>query len=289
LRRTASGEEVALSEWSSGRWDPRDTFSIEGGARFLDFDIDVTGRVVLVWWAGGTWVNRFTMEAGWASAVEFVDDELLGRPSVDIDAQGTVWALWAGEREVALDSCEGAARNTPSGWEAPTRFDTGCLGIAGGTIAADGAGGAVAVWNQWYDSLAGTVSRAFWSRYEAGEGGWSAPEEAPLGVGAGPAVWSLSASVDGETLAIWYRAGEGDNELFGNGQFAVWTGWLHADGLWTDPERLTELGPWTTPANLFLTPPALLGHTDGSAVGAWLSYEGSREDLSITVSSAEFR
>ena len=294
LRRTADGEEIALSEWSGGQWVPRESFSI-GAGWFLDFGIDASGRVTVVWWtgavegAGGTWVNRFTTEVGWESAAELVDEQLLGRPSsVDLDAQGTVWALWAGERQAGIDTCEVVARNTPNGWDVPTRFDAGCFGGAGGAIAGDGVGGAVAVWNQWYDSLAGTVSRAFWSRYRDGEG-WSAPEEAPLGVGAGPALWSLNAGADGGSLALWYRAGEGDNLINGNGQFAVWAGWLDADGLWNDPERLTELGPWTTPANPILAPPAVLRHSDGRAVGAWLGYSGSREDLSITVWSAEFR
>ena len=74
-----------------------------------------------------------------------------------------------------------------------------------------------------------------------------------------------------------------------NGQFAVWAGWLDADGLWNDPERLTELGPWTTPVNPILAPPAVLRHSDGRAGGAWLGYSGSIEDLSINVWSAELR
>ncbi len=200
---------------------------------------------------------------------------------------GTVWALWAGEREDGADnSCEGVARNTPDGWEPPTRFDVGCFGGVGGAIAADGVGGAVAVWGQYYTSSAGAFSQAFWSRYRDGEG-WSAPEQAPLGVGAGPALWGLSASADGSAVALWYRAGESDNLSYGNGQFAVWAAWLDADGLWNDPQRLAELGPWTRP--YLIVPPAVVRHADGRAVGAWESWSKSREDLSITISSAEYR
>jgi hypothetical protein len=290
MRRNADGAEIALSESTQEGWVSREPLSIddEQGGWLLDFGVDAGGRVVVVWWTNRIWVNRFTTGAGWSSSAALVDDELMRPPSVDLDAQGTVWALWAGERQAGIDTCEVAARNTPNGWDVPTRFDTECFGGAGGAIAGDGVGGAVAVWNQWYDSLDGTVSRAFWSRYRDGEG-WSPPEEAPLGVGAGPALWSLSAGADGGTLALWYRAGEGDSLLNGSGQFSVWTGWLDADGLWSDPERLTELGPWTTPVNPLLTRPALLRHTDGRAVGAWLGYRGSGEDLSITVSSAELR
>ncbi len=90
MRPTTDGEEIALSEWSGERWAPRESFSIdqEATAWLLDFGIDANGCVAVVWWAGGTWVNRFTTEAGWGSAAELVDDELVGWPSVDVDAQG---------------------------------------------------------------------------------------------------------------------------------------------------------------------------------------------------------
>ncbi len=270
-RRTSTGQEIALSEHQANAgWIGRETLSLAAGqdeVTLLGLAVDRGGRVIAVYWSGtiGTGVNRFTPEAGWGSPSTFEQDDLVGPPMAEVDVQGTVWAFWPGLE--VNGSCEGAVRNTSDdGWEALTRFETGCAQGTGGAIAVDHVGGAVAIWGQGYSEDA----TAFWSRYRAGQG-WTPPESAPVGEGFGPTVWDLGALRDGQAAALWYRRGIEGSE-FGGGQFAVWTSALGAGNQWTDPQRLTERGPWASVSDARFVPPRIVTHEDGRAVGLWIGY-----------------
>lgn len=259
------GWNIALSELQpDGRWGPVEVSPIEAelsGPTSLGFAADRAGRVVLAWWSSWkTTVNRFTPGEGWGTASSFQDEQLPGTPRVDIDADGTVWTFWPAREDVG--NCSGATRNTANGWESATLFDPNCSRGAGGAISADGAGGATVIWGEGFyeDSI------AFWSRYEVDQG-WSSPQRAPLGAGTGPASWGLSAQTEGGTLALWYRRSGVEGSEFG-GQLAVWTSLLNQEGRWSEPERLSEMGPWPS-INAPFVPPRIVSYPGGRAVGLW--------------------
>jgi hypothetical protein len=271
-RRAPSSNEICLREYTAeDQWMERDSIPVDPSVIVIDLAVDRNGRVAIAYWDSsiGVVANRFTPGSGWGLGSAFTDDELFGIPEVDIDAAGTVWAFWPG-REVD-GSCEGAVRNTADGWEAPTRFDTGCTSGTGGAVSADDFGGAVVVWGQGFSDEA----RAYWSRYVVGEG-WSAPAAAPVGEGFGPTSWGLGARSNGSAAAVWYRPSTVDGDENARGPLAIWASELGPQGEWTAAQRLSELGP-TMLTDPRLVPPRVQTWGASSAVSIWVGEQVERQ------------
>lgn len=172
--------------------------------------IDATGRTLVVWQRlsgpGGPsdiWGKVFEPGSGWQpeGTLESMDGDGQ-RPVVAVGGNGVFLVAW---QHTPVGGTTGiwANRYTPGvGWSGPLQISGGSTAAAHPSIAADGSGNAVVVWEQ-ANALAYLEVRA--SRYSV-LAGWSAP--VLLGSSATLHNFAASVAMDpaGNAMAMWNRA-----------------------------------------------------------------------------------
>jgi len=133
--------------------------------------MDDDGNGVAVWWQPDSanirhiYTNRYTPGAGWGTEerIESSDDEHAQYPQIAIDGEGNVIAVWA-QHDSATDRLLYANRYTANtgSWGTEALIGNGNGNVLQAQIAIDGAGNAMAVWQQ----SDGTQESIYANRFE---------------------------------------------------------------------------------------------------------------------------
>lgn len=196
-----------------------------GFASQVDVAMDGAGNAVAVWrqqngGAAGLWANRLLAGVGWGSPIQIDGGGTLpSQPRVAMDSAGNAMAVWSQFEGGRYDLR--ANRFVPAtGWGSPVLIendDTRSVGVA--TVAVDGAGNAIVVWEQTLADRSDVVS----NRYTAGVG-WGTPvllESSDLGPAQAP---HLAMTAAGEAIAVWTQHDGGWKHVQAN-RYVPGAGW----------------------------------------------------------------
>ena len=194
--------------------------------------VDGDGNAVAVWRRSGASpavaAAHYDEATGWGDPTR-IDTDQPGVPrearGVALDPNGNAIAIWI--REEQEESAVLANRYTPNeGWAAPQAIgDPTPTRIHGAELAVDGAGNAIAVWDQNRE-LAGDQGSVIMANRYTPTGGWEGAlrldDQAHFAVE--PRVAMNDA---GTAFTVWVRAGRDDDELSGvwSRRFAPSSGW----------------------------------------------------------------
>lgn len=171
----ATGTIATASLRAGGSWTPVQTLTTRYGSG-LDLAVNSTGAVILTWAAKGTSVGVYaasgTVLGGLAAPVK-VGLPLYpgGRTSVAVNNAGQaamVWAMGSGAANVA------ATRTAAGTWSVPVQLSANEAGPL--DVAIDGAGNAIAVFEQFVLSGGSYITPLFASKLPAG-GSWGTPTQ----------------------------------------------------------------------------------------------------------------
>ncbi len=127
--------------------------------------------------ANDVWVATGTTTGGWSDSAKLNSSSNLiyGQLTIAIDAAGDIMAAWVQSNNAGLFDIWVNLLTAGGGWEGARTISSGTIGECyGPSIALDGAGNAIAVWEQQSTSANADYIAA--SRYTAGTG-WSAPAQ----------------------------------------------------------------------------------------------------------------
>jgi hypothetical protein len=202
-----------------GAWGTAVLIETESGtADYPQVAVDAVGNAVAVWgqWDGtrwNIWANRYEAGTGWGSAV-LIETDNSGNavhPQIAVDVAGNAVAVWY-QSDGTWENIWANRYEAGTGWGSAVLIETDDSGSASGAqVAVDGAGNAVAVWDQ----LDGTRYNIWANRYEAGTGWGSAVliETDNSGSVSEPQV-----AVDGggNAVAVWYQNDGTRNNILAN-------------------------------------------------------------------------
>jgi len=214
--------------------------------------VDGAGNAVVVWaWVVDTGgfnfvynisANRYVPGTGWGTAVPIDSNTMTPdpMPQVALDGAGNAIAVWH-RRDGSVDSVATNRYTVGAGWGSATLLETDpAITSRNARVAADGAGNAIAVWEQY----GGAITNVMASRYSAGSG-WGSPvliESDDAGSAYTP---QIVIDADGNATALWSQRNDAGFT------FDIWTnryvpgsGWGSAimiDGQ-LDPARRPALG-----------------------------------------------
>lgn len=187
-------------------WEGQQRIETDSGNAFRpEVAMNARGDGVAVWTQSdgvyeNIWGNYFAAGVGWKGPllVEASSSANGENPRVAIDEGGNATALWIQFDGVANSIY--ANRFTPaSGWGAARLLETSGYIAMYGEVAADAAGGAMAVWTQWD----GVEAVAFANRYAAGSGWGNAVAIATdMGIVYSPQV---AMSARGDAVVVWQQ------------------------------------------------------------------------------------
>jgi hypothetical protein len=187
--------------------------------------VDAAGNAVVVWaWAadsGGSnfvysvWANRYVPGAGWSVAAP-IDSNNTEQPNpapqVALDATGNAIAVWH-RRDSGTDSVASNRYTAGAGWGSAAFLETDAAIISrNARIAADAAGNAITVWEQY----AGATANVMASRYSAGSG-WGTPVLIETNDAGSAFTPQIVIDADGNATALWSQR---DAAAF---TFNIWT------------------------------------------------------------------
>jgi hypothetical protein len=188
-------------------------------AKFPEIAVDSTGNAMVVWREDTApsriASNRFNMGAGTWGTPALIDTgaSVATSPAVAMDGYGNALAAWT-QGDDAMANRFDAGTGT---WGAPVLIEAnnmGPVGVYDVVIAADKAGNAIAVWDQ-FD---GIQTNIFANRYNAGNGTWGTAAVIETD-DAGPArsVRIANDPLTGSALAVWTQEdGSGLRSILGN-------------------------------------------------------------------------
>lgn len=206
---------------STGSWDAATLVESNdtSNARFPEVALDNTGNAVVVWREDTApsriASNRFNVGAGTWGTPTLIDTgaSVATFPAVAMDGDGNALAVWT-QGDDAMANRFDAGSGT---WGAPVLIETNNMGPQGVydvVIAADKAGNAIAVWDQ-FDGIEINI---FANRYNAGTGTWGTANVIETD-NAGPArsVRIANDPLTGSALAVWTQEdGAGLKSIVGN-------------------------------------------------------------------------
>ncbi len=188
-------------------------------AKFPEIAVDTTGNAVVVWREDSTpsriASNRFNVGTGsWGTPV-LIDTgaSIATSPAIATDGAGNALAAWTQGDDAMANRFDAATGS----WGTPVLIETnnsGPAGVYNVVIAADTAGNAIAVWDQ-FDGIERNI---FANRYNVGTGTWGAAAVIEID-NAGPArsVRIANDPLTGRTLAVWTQEdGSGLKSILGN-------------------------------------------------------------------------
>jgi hypothetical protein len=169
----ATGTIATASLRAGGSWTPVQTLATRYGSG-LDMAVNSTGSVILTWAAKGTGVGVYaasgTVLGGLAAPVKVgLPPYPGGRTSVALNNAGQaamVWAMGAGAVNVA------ATRTAAGTWSTPVQLSANEAGPL--DVAIDGAGNAIAIYEQYVLTGGTYITPLYASKLPAG-GTWGAP------------------------------------------------------------------------------------------------------------------
>ncbi len=229
---------VAGSGWGAAQLIETDN---AGSAALPNVAVDGSGNALAVWsQSDGTrynvWSNRYTAGSGWGTA-ELIETDNAGdaarisAPQIAFDGSGNALAVW--------EQTDGTRTNIWSnrytaggGWGTAQLIETDNAGRARlPSLAIDGAGNALAVWEQ----SDGTLSNIWANRYTMGSGWGSAQliETDGAGVGASEAYVGFDGS--GNAMAVWTQRDAANKNYLQFNRYAAGVGWGTAATLAASP------------------------------------------------------
>ncbi|MEO8523779.1 MAG: hypothetical protein ABI460_03570 [Caldimonas sp.] len=202
-----------------------------GAAALPNIAIDVGGNALAVWsQSDGTrynvWSNRYTAGTGWGTA-ELIETDNAGdaarfsAPEIAFDRSGNALAVW--EQSDGTRTNIWSNRYTAgAGWGTAQLIETDNAGRAlNPSLAFDGSGNALAVWEQ----SDGTINNIWSNRYAAGVGWGTAQliETDDAGNGATDAHVAFDGS--GNALAVWTQRDAGNRNFLQFNRYSAGVGW----------------------------------------------------------------
>jgi VCBS repeat-containing protein len=241
-----------------------------GDAHRPQVAMDGAGNAVAVWsqWDGtryNFWANRFVSGSGWGTAqlIETDDSECADASAqVAMDGAGNavaVWEcfdgsyhnIWANRYEAGTDL-----------WGTAQLIETNNMGMAFSPhVAMDGAGNAVAVWEQ-YD---GTRMSIWSNRYTSGTGLWGTAQLIETNDVGDVSLAEVAMDEAGNAVAVWTQFGGLVRDIWAN-RYEAGTGWGTA--------QLIET--FDLADALF---PQIAMDGAGNAVAVWWQYDGTQVSI----------
>ena len=206
--------------------------------------VDDAGNAVTVWSQGesrhyGLWANRYTPEVGWGAEqrIDAIDSLNAKYPSVAIDREGNVIAVWSDQEPEGYRQHMWASRYSPgAGWGPSELIESSETSDASWpSVAMDPDGNAIAVWEETF----GTHHDIYANRYTRGSGwGIAAPiENEHISSDFDPEVAMDDA---GNAVVVWRRAQSyvygNDRDIWAN-HYSPALGWGTAERIDTSEER----------------------------------------------------
>ncbi|HEX2731595.1 MAG TPA: hypothetical protein VHM70_08325 [Polyangiaceae bacterium] len=191
------------------------------------------GAAVAAWIAMGDstsqlWAATFTPDAGWVEPVAIGPES----PSVSaadcaVDTQGNALLVFS-DHDGNKSLLHAARFEAGAGWGDAERLDQTDFNVSAASLAFDGSGNALVLWNAWL----GNQSELWSNRYLAGEG-WQAPVS--LVAAAETNLQSVDVALDdaGDGIGVWTE------QTTDGTQTTAWAGAFTADGNWGEAEQLT--------------------------------------------------
>ncbi len=214
------------------------------------------GSAVAAWTADSDtgsqlWATVFGRDVGWSEAIA------IGAPSgtfnevaCAMDATGSgllTWTAYEGDKAVL-----NAVRFEPeTGFGQPERLDQTELNAFALSLAVDGVGNALVLWNAWL----GDLEELWWNRYVVGEG-WQEPILLPTTSGQSLSDVDVVLDHDGNGIGGWTEQAT-DGSIH-----AAWVMAFTADGAWQEPELLASGTDALSNLNVGLTGP-------NTAIATW--------------------
>ncbi len=182
-----------------------------------------------------------------------------GEPQVAFDKHGDAMAVWSSEDGTEANGArkyevQSAYRPAGEAWQAPETLSLPDQGAEDESMALDGQGDAVAVWEA-YTGVTFVVEAS----YRPMGGTWQtpvylSPEEIP-----GTARPEVAVDAQGDAIAIWNQGGP-----YGG---PVWEAFRPADGIWQVPVEVT--------AGQYGDRPQVAFDKQGDALALWQGFEGT--------------
>jgi hypothetical protein len=191
--------------------------------------------------------------AGWLAPkdISAANEEVDGRPHVAVDAAGNAVAIW--ERHVGGEEIVEATERPAGGdWSEPEVISLPGEEGQRSLVTIDAAGNAIAVWITDESPTEFVVRSA--ARPPGGE--WSEPEDVSDSISEAATPW-LALDAASEAVAIWTTFDSADRIVQG----AV----RSAEGVWSEPDDLSEAGQFVTP----LETPDVAIDGAGNAIAVW--------------------
>jgi hypothetical protein len=200
----------------------------------------------------------------WLAPVNLSEEgQAAGRPQVAFDGQGNAVAVWNGNDGANEYLVQAAFRPAGGAWQTPVRLSLYGQEAREPSVAFDGQGNAVAVWEA-YNGVTFVVEAAF----RPVGGAWQAPvylspEEIP-----GTAHPQVAFDEQGDAIAVWNRGGP-----FGGD---VQAAFRPVGRVWQTPVNISEMGE----------EPQVAFDRQGDALAVWKHYDGSNYIVQTAFKSA---
>lgn len=247
------GSVTKIEDASANAYSPRIAFDSSGNA-----------MVVFHQYVGGfslshVFANRYS-GGNWLSSAVQLDSgsNIATNPDVSFDGNGNaivVWTQWDGTRTDLWANRYLAAGDS---WEGAATIESGDGDAYDPRVAADSAGNAVAIWEQWD----GTADSIMSNRYEVGSG-WGTPVAIETSDESASGELAMRVAMDGSgnAIATWQQLSNGVYSTWAN-RYRNGSGWGMAELLENDDTHDT----WTAD---------LAVNGSGDAVVAWPQSDGS--------------
>jgi hypothetical protein len=178
----------------------------------------------------GVWAARYSVTEGWTPAVEIGLDGSVGVSECAIDEAGNALVVWSHydseAEETRLYANHFSADND---WAEPEMIGGMSKGVGLASLALDGDGNGVVIWNDYTDDIP-----HMWSnRYDAA-GTWSTPTPMTTGTGFDLTLLDVALAADGSGMAVW-------SEHSKDGlQHQIWASQFSSNAEWTAREQLDD-------------------------------------------------
>jgi hypothetical protein len=181
-----------------------------GDAADPQIAFDGAGNAIAVWQqSDGTrlniWANRYTASSNsWGSPVLIETDNVgnAAYPQIAFDGAGNAIAVWTQSDGTRFNIWANRYTASSNSWGSPVLIETDNVGDATyPQIAVDGAGNAIAVWQQ----SDGTRNNIWANRYTASSNSWGSPVLIETNAGSAFRPW-LAFDGAGNAIAVWAQS-----------------------------------------------------------------------------------
>ncbi|QCF27486.1 Ig-like domain-containing protein [Hydrocarboniclastica marina] len=206
-----------------------------------------------------TW--RFTTEDGAWGEAQLLEMSDIGRaadPQIATSADGTAMAVWR-QHDGTYYSIYASRYVAGSGWQAVELLETSNLAnVFGAQVAVDGAGNALAVWQQ----SDGSTTSIYANRYTA-DSGWQGAELIETGSTTAEHP-QIAFGADGSAMAVW-RQDDGSRRVIHANRYVAGSGWQGDEPIETNGNHASV--------------PQVAVDIDGNALAVWAQWDGSRNNI----------